>query len=322
MSARPVLSVIIPAYNVADWLPATLEGLLKVVPSEAEIIVVDDGSADRTPDIAATVLRDVPNGVSGEVISVPNGGVAAARNFGLDRTGGDWIWFLDGDDVPHGTVDLSFVEKDTDVVVGGFYDGNQETLPRHSSFRQRPAQYGGSSAALHVLSETDPMWIGSVLVRRSLLDSHGIRFLAGFRQGEDVHWLIRVLTSSAAVRTLPSLQVCHVVRPGSATVAKKTDGLDAVRLMRALWRTVEMPSLRRAARLRSGREFVRTLRRIDYPTRAQVCRETRFWRLLVWYGWRHAVSVGAWRDAMWAAWFQVSLRGGRRIRRDETTRAV
>ena len=88
----PTLSVIIPAYNRERTIAATVESVLSCG-SEAEIIVVDDGSTDRTVELARRFGSPV------RVIEQPNRGPSAARNHGFAKSTGELVAFLDSDDV-------------------------------------------------------------------------------------------------------------------------------------------------------------------------------------------------------------------------------
>ncbi len=95
---RPLVSVIIPAYNAGAYLPATLDSVFAQTYQRLEVIVVDDGSTDETPDIVAA-CRERHGGL--RLIAKPNGGVASARNAGLKAARGDYVAFLDADDIWH-----------------------------------------------------------------------------------------------------------------------------------------------------------------------------------------------------------------------------
>ncbi len=90
-----LISVIVPVYNVAPFLPACVDGLLTQTYQDLEIILVDDGSADEGP-----ALCDAYAAKDGrvKVIHQPNSGIAAARNAGLAAATGDWIGWVDPDD--------------------------------------------------------------------------------------------------------------------------------------------------------------------------------------------------------------------------------
>jgi len=112
------VSAVIPAYNAELFLGETIESVLDQTVEVAEIIVVDDGSSDRTGEVAAGFPRT-------RVIRRANGGQSAARNTGIQAAKGDWIALLDHDDVwfPRKTeVQLGSVRPDTGVVHGNPFD--------------------------------------------------------------------------------------------------------------------------------------------------------------------------------------------------------
>lgn len=100
MNASPYLSVIIPTYNRAVLLRKTLESVFDQTFSDYEIIVVDDGSTDRTEDSIAQLLEGRPaQGKRIRYFHQRNQGKSVALNRGLSETRGEWIAFLDSDDL-------------------------------------------------------------------------------------------------------------------------------------------------------------------------------------------------------------------------------
>lgn len=90
------LSVIVPFYNVQQYAPDTLKSLRANARDDFEFVLVDDCSRDETPDILARAERELPGAVY--VRHDRNGGLATARNTGIDRARGAYLTFLDGDD--------------------------------------------------------------------------------------------------------------------------------------------------------------------------------------------------------------------------------
>lgn len=93
---KPLISIIVPVYNVENYLVKCLESILSQTYQNLEILLVDDGSPDRCPQICDDYARKDSRIV---VIHQKNLGVSAARNAGLDRATGEYIGFVDSDDL-------------------------------------------------------------------------------------------------------------------------------------------------------------------------------------------------------------------------------
>ena len=93
------VSIIIPCYNAARWIAETLQSCFAQTYRPIEIIIVDDGSSDNSRAVAEKYLAQTA--LPYQVISVTNGGASRARNIGWQRATGDWIQFLDADDLLH-----------------------------------------------------------------------------------------------------------------------------------------------------------------------------------------------------------------------------
>ena len=95
MESAPRLSVVMPCYDVARWLPRCLDETLAALPPDGELLAVDDGSHDAT----LAILQDRSKADSRlTVIAAPHGGVSAARNRALDVARGTYVFFVDPDD--------------------------------------------------------------------------------------------------------------------------------------------------------------------------------------------------------------------------------
>ena len=132
------LSVIIPAYNSAKYLRRCLESLPATSPA-LQVIVVDDGSTDNTREVLSAI-REQDSGI--EVISKENGGVSSARNAGLEKASGDYVVFLDVDDIlSPGAVNLLLARErafEQDIIVMCSF-GASERYPWKSKFKENTA---------------------------------------------------------------------------------------------------------------------------------------------------------------------------------------
>ena len=99
MDEKPIISVIIPAYNVEGYLRRCLNSLKRQTFTQIEVICIDDGSTDGTGAIADEfTTSEWPRF---RCIHTQNQGVSAARNLGIDVAEGDWLMFVDSDDTVH-----------------------------------------------------------------------------------------------------------------------------------------------------------------------------------------------------------------------------
>lgn len=92
------VSIIIPIYNISSYAPACIDSVIAQTYTNIEIILVDDGSTDSCPKICDSYIQK-DNRI--KVIHRPNGGLSAARNSGIEVAKGEYIYFVDGDDLVH-----------------------------------------------------------------------------------------------------------------------------------------------------------------------------------------------------------------------------
>ena len=185
---RPTVSVIVPVYNRAHLIGQTLAALLAQTRSADEIIVVDDGSTDGSAAVARTF------GSAVQVVEMPNGGPALARNRGLAEAAGDFVQFMDSDDLPTphflaARLD-ALADSNADIAYGSWI----------------PAWITGSAAATDgfvrqtaaVDSPLDAflrgwiLFVPNAMIRRSLLQAVG-GYPEGLLTGEDMLLLFRLL---------------------------------------------------------------------------------------------------------------------------------
>lgn len=98
MSSSPLLSVIVPFYNNEDFIIAGLSSLFDQIASDIEVVIIDDGSSDASATLVRQFLAEKQH-PSTKFISQANGGIANARNVGLQNVTGNYVTFLDGDDL-------------------------------------------------------------------------------------------------------------------------------------------------------------------------------------------------------------------------------
>ena len=131
MISEPLISVIVPVYNVEEYLDQCLESIVGQSYRHLEILVVDDGSTDSSGDMCD---RWAERDERIRVFHQPNGGLSAARNTALNAMTGEWVTMVDSDDVLH--PDATAILFDTiqreqaDMVIGGYMTVAEDETPK------------------------------------------------------------------------------------------------------------------------------------------------------------------------------------------------
>ena len=216
------VSVVIPAHNAAAFIGGTLESVLSQTFSDLEVVVVDDGSADGT--------RQVVAGAGPPVVlhAGPRRGVSAARNEGVRHSRGDYIAFMDHDDLWEKDKVRRQVELlDADPAVGLVFTQAREMraagapsgAPAEEVFPviEDPASFLGR--AYENLAHWNYIPMSSVMVRRSALpglDEGAGPFDPRYLLAEDWDLWLRI-AADHRIAFIPEPLTRYVIRPGRAT---------------------------------------------------------------------------------------------------------
>lgn len=216
-----LVTVVIPAFNVAPWLPMLLEGLDRQTFRDFETIFVDDGSTDGTRELidAYAVSRD---GV--KVVHQPNRGVSTARNTGVDVASGEFIAFIDSDD----TISSSYLADLVSLATSLDLD---VAMCNGWRFREKPGDMNDCPLVVNPKPEgvmsgvewfettfNDGEWCGYIymmMVRREFLLRHKIRFMDGLHAINDNLWVATVQPKAQRVAYTPKQSYYWRLTPGS-----------------------------------------------------------------------------------------------------------
>jgi glycosyltransferase involved in cell wall biosynthesis len=202
MSYRPFISVVIPTFNRARQVQAALKSVLAQTYREFEAIVVDDGSADGTGEAIQKLISPQSNG--GKQIRYffqPNQGQSAARNKGVDEARGEWVAFLDSDDVwlPEKLEwQVRAIEQFKGKCSACITDarlvdnlGMDTTAFRESGKRYQETLGMDSEAVGNLVKCRDPFWVSTLLVRTDVVKQVGW-FDPHIEYAEDHDFLFRL----------------------------------------------------------------------------------------------------------------------------------
>ena len=170
----PKISIIIPVYKVEKYLEKCLDSVLNQTFSDFELLLIDDGSPDRSGEICDAFAAKDSRVI---VIHQENGGPSKARNTGIEAAKGDYIGFVDADDYPepqmYETLYRNITEYQADISIIGFtkvFDGYRRTYDYDKMERVLLDQKGALREALRGIKYATVPW--DKLYRRELLHNH------------------------------------------------------------------------------------------------------------------------------------------------------
>lgn len=206
------VSVIIPVYNVAPYLDACLSSCLNQTFRDIEIIVVNDGSSDGSPQIIEEYTAKDERVV---VITKNNEGVSIARKYGLEVARGDYVYFLDGDDyLELNTLEILYdevIKQEADYVLSNYYDVIDN---KHYEVRRNDRMKGLSSQDFFLCMLRGGFELCMRLIRRSLLDGVIHKPLV---IGEDLFVTMQIMLKVKKPVVVSACLYNYVRHAGSAT---------------------------------------------------------------------------------------------------------
>lgn len=222
----PIISIIIPVYNVKTYLDSCLNSLLEQVAQNEgferalEVILVNDGSTDgseKVCDVWAKRYKWI------RVFHKENGGLSSARNYGLDFARGEYVQFVDSDDeLAPGYLDTIFKmikAKHPDVIIFPFSylseDGNKLTSAKKCNGYKAMGSLTQSEALKALFEDRLFSYAWSYVVQKKVFDS-GIRFPRGYFL-EDMATFYKIVLSVHKLEVIPDPLYLYRVRRGSIT---------------------------------------------------------------------------------------------------------
>lgn len=222
----PKFSVIIPIYNVAQYLSETIECVLNQTCGDFEMLLVDDGSTDGSEAICDSYAQKDSRV---RVFHKENGGVSSARNLGLEAAEGEWVTFLDGDDLfAKDTLELinnsmsNHVSMIYGVVKGISYDGREFEMYGSSSGVRLLTQKGAMSDFLpygKVLHRS----LGGRFFRMSEINKHCLKYNTNIHYKEDGLFIVQyICRCDGMYLSLPNAYYIYRQHPTSAMNSLET----------------------------------------------------------------------------------------------------
>ncbi len=220
------ISYIVPVYNAEKYLKQCIDSILKQKSNDIELILVDDGSSDKSP-IILDEYRDKDERVI--VIHQKNGGVSSARNSGLLRATGKYIRFVDSDDKICETNEIEIVYKSkADLIVAGavVLDEAENVLREiKSSLNGEVNIYNILDKMDCELKKTTLHYVWNHFYKREIIERENLRFDSSLSLGEDFLFNVSYFEACGSIEYIHDNICCYYKRgnPGLTGVFKKDE---------------------------------------------------------------------------------------------------
>ncbi len=192
MEQTQLVSVIVPLYNAEKYIEETMESILNQTYKNIEIVIVDDGSKDQSSSIVKNFKKKYPEQI--QYILQENQGVSVARNTGIENANGEYISFLDSDDLWHSTKIEKQIESmhknNMNACYCGFMNFYEETGEKVENTTNFVKGNMTKAFLTHQVFAQTSTWI----FKKSIVMNHNIRFTPGCSWGEDLEFLFKLMS--------------------------------------------------------------------------------------------------------------------------------
>ncbi|MDE6552619.1 MAG: glycosyltransferase [Muribaculaceae bacterium] len=204
-----MVSIVIPCYNVETYVANTIDSILKQTDEDWEIIAIDDGSSDNTFDVLSSYSQKDSRI---RVKRVKNQGVSAARNIGITFAYGDWIYFLDGDDViEDGLVaELNGRIDKTEMLLFDFVKEKRGKVLKKYKIRRLNDILGD------FLVNSQTICMCSFAVKREFINNFNLKFDTDTYYGEDREFIAKILVNNPQIQYVNRILFRYQLRSSSA----------------------------------------------------------------------------------------------------------
>ena len=221
----PLISIIIPAYNVENYIARTLTSVLEQSDNDFELIVINDGSTDKTLEITTNLLKNY--NINYKIIDKKNGGVSLARNIGIKEANGEYICFVDSDDLISNNLIKTVkneIKKNPDFICWEYKIISDKI--------NKISEYDNKNYKIDIFYEKE-MFLKELLIyksfnisvwsavyKKSIIIENNLYFSENFINGEDGEFLFKYIVHCDKIIRLNSVLYYYRIRYNSITKQK------------------------------------------------------------------------------------------------------
>lgn len=231
-----MISVIIPLYNVEKYVHDCLLSFENQSYKDFEVIIINDGSTDKSLEVVKKYIHKSKMNI--KIIEQKNQGVSVARNIGITNSEGEYICFVDSDDMVSVNYLQELFEKITEEIDVSICDiKNIQEVQIYEKEREREINseikiYSSERALNKFLLRDLKPGVWSMMIKKKVLEENNIYFTKGARYSEDIEFIYKVLANSNKILVTNSKIYYYRIRENSAMSVvdeKRKDGFELMK---------------------------------------------------------------------------------------------
>ena len=228
MNSNPKISIIVPVYNVEQYLPRCINSILNQSFADFELLLIDDGSKDKS---GAICDEYADNDDRIRVFHKENGGVSSARNIGLENARGEWLSFIDGDDeITEGYFNIRQEHEGVDVIIKPYSVVNADDRVTSHNYELSILTGKDKIFRYYVQKRNNALW--DKIIKRKTVGTK--RFNTNVSIGEDFLFFLSVLPNVNSIAFDDTGSYRYFLRQGSAM-----QSVDIKRRIEILWQNID-----------------------------------------------------------------------------------
>ena len=222
---QPLVSIVYPVYGVENYIEESLKSLLNQSYSNIEIVIVNDGSKDNSMEIVHKILKD---DIKYNIINQNNSGLPTARNTGFNKCNGEFVCFIDSDDIISDThienlVNALLIENETKIAYSDFEITSMKDRYGSSLNKFNGIQLDYALFIEEFLTRKRKIHCCSLLINRKFLIDEKLTFNVNLTYGEDVDFMWRLFTVVNKIIYVPIKSYKYLVRKNSLMTSQNIE---------------------------------------------------------------------------------------------------
>lgn len=227
-----LISIIVPMYNCEQYITRLIESMYNQINKNFELILVNDGSTDRSLELAKSILEKTD--VKYKIINQENSGVSVARNSGIKASIGKYIYFLDADDFVENNfcevVLNNFNKHNIDMIMFDYnIINNYKVEYTHNNIEYN---YSTPKTAKQILEDLFmskiPYHMCGFVVKKDVIEKNKITFTVDSKYGEDHEFLIKTISTTDNIIVIPNKLYNYCKNETSVTSKFNINRLDSI----------------------------------------------------------------------------------------------